>query len=478
MQPAVAEDRTSQNPTVKIRRPFAERRDSLPAMPSCPEAERALLGSILLDNSALSLALERVGRDDFFSEAHRITFGKMLAIAEKNRTIDFVTLSEELSSDGQIEKAGGAAYLAGLTDGVPIGTSIAVSEYSRIVKEKSIQRRLAHIGESITAAALAGDESAIPRALAMLSELEATKQNGVAIFTAPELVAATRPALECIASPIAVRRVISLVDGQAKASGKTTLCFGGARAALHEELFLNRPTRRGPILFVSEEDRETLTPALRRMGLDADPGLHIIPRSSWAGRSWAELMRQIERTCVELGVVWLIVDTFFGIAGLAGEQENQAGAVHQAVAPILAMTGKLDLATTLTRHERKSGGAVGVSGRGSTMLTGDVDTVCLLRRLPADRCPNMRALEITGRVEQAALTIELQGHRYISHGEHADTRTSTAQEAELLAEAIATDPRASLRQLEKQIGIGRNRLARVAARNGWVYGVSGWEQRG
>ena len=71
------------------------------AVPHNLEAERALLGSILLDNSALNMALEVVGRDDFFSEAHRITFEKMVGISEKNRTIDLVTLSEELSKDGQ-----------------------------------------------------------------------------------------------------------------------------------------------------------------------------------------------------------------------------------------------------------------------------------------------------------------------------------------------------------------------------------------
>jgi replicative DNA helicase len=122
------------------------------------EAERALLGSILLDNSALNLALEGVGKDDFFSEAHRITFEKMVGISEKNRTIDLVTLSEELSKDGQIEKAGGAAYLAALTDGVPIGTSVAVSEYSRIVKEKSIVRRLINAGNNLVSRCLEGTD--------------------------------------------------------------------------------------------------------------------------------------------------------------------------------------------------------------------------------------------------------------------------------------------------------------------------------
>ena len=122
------------------------------------EAERALLGSILLDNSALNLALEGVGKDDFFSEAHRIAFDKMIAISERNRTIDLVTLCEELSKEGQIDKVGGAAYLAALTDGVPIGTSVAVSEYSRIVKEKSILRRLINASHNLISRCLEGTD--------------------------------------------------------------------------------------------------------------------------------------------------------------------------------------------------------------------------------------------------------------------------------------------------------------------------------
>src|SRR5271157_5276222 len=128
------------------------------AVPHNLEAERALLGSILLDNSALNMALEVVGKDDFFSEAHRITFEKMVGISEKNRTIDLVTLSEELSKDGQTEKVGGAAYLAALTDGVPIGTSVAVSEYSRIVEEKSLIRRLINASNNVISRCLEGTD--------------------------------------------------------------------------------------------------------------------------------------------------------------------------------------------------------------------------------------------------------------------------------------------------------------------------------
>jgi replicative DNA helicase len=120
------------------------------------EAERALLGSILLDNGALNVALGLLGKDDFFSEAHRIAFEKMLGLSEKNRTIDLVTLSEDLSREGLLEKVGGAAYLASLVDGVPAGNYSLVTDYSRIVREKSLIRRLISASNNVIARCLEG----------------------------------------------------------------------------------------------------------------------------------------------------------------------------------------------------------------------------------------------------------------------------------------------------------------------------------
>ncbi len=122
------------------------------------EAERALLGSILLDNDSLNSALEILGKEDFYSDAHRVAFESMVALSEKNRTIDLVTLSEELSRGGLLEKTGGAGYLAALTDGVPIGTMAAVGEYCRIVKEKSTVRRLINASNTVIARCLEGTD--------------------------------------------------------------------------------------------------------------------------------------------------------------------------------------------------------------------------------------------------------------------------------------------------------------------------------
>ena len=128
------------------------------AFPHSLEAERALLGSILLDNGVLHQTLEMVEKNDFFSDGHRVIFGKMLALSEKNRTIDLVTLSEDLSREGLLEKVGGAGYLAALTDGIPIGVSASIEEYSRIIKEKSLVRRLINASNNVITQCFEGVE--------------------------------------------------------------------------------------------------------------------------------------------------------------------------------------------------------------------------------------------------------------------------------------------------------------------------------
>lgn len=119
------------------------------AFPHNLEAERALLGSILLDNGVLNQVLETIDLNDFFSDGHRTIFEKMMLLSEKNRTIDLVTLSEDLSREGLLEKVGGAGYLAALTDGIPIGVSASIEEYSRIIKEKSLVRRLINASNNV-----------------------------------------------------------------------------------------------------------------------------------------------------------------------------------------------------------------------------------------------------------------------------------------------------------------------------------------
>jgi replicative DNA helicase len=127
-------------------------------LPHNLDAERSVLGAILLDNHALNAAVELLRPEDFFLEQHRRLFHRMVTLAEQHQAIDPVTLAEELERHGELQAAGGAAYLAQLMEGVPRTTH--VEHYARIVKEKALLRNLIHVTEAIQQQALEADRQA------------------------------------------------------------------------------------------------------------------------------------------------------------------------------------------------------------------------------------------------------------------------------------------------------------------------------
>ncbi|HEY6290958.1 MAG TPA: replicative DNA helicase [Terriglobia bacterium] len=128
------------------------------SLPHNLEAERALLGSILLDNGALNVVSGTVGPDDLFADSHRLIFQQIVGLCEKNQTVDVVTLAEELNKAGTLEKSGGVAYLAGLSDGIPMGDYSFVGNYARIIKQKAILRRLINASSNVMSRAFEASE--------------------------------------------------------------------------------------------------------------------------------------------------------------------------------------------------------------------------------------------------------------------------------------------------------------------------------
>jgi replicative DNA helicase len=127
-------------------------------LPHNLEAERCVLGAILLDNEAFNRAAELLDARDFFRDAHRRIFDKMVALTERGQAIDVVTLKDELLRSGELDEVGGPAYIASLVDGVP--RSANVESYARIVKEKSTLRSLIHSANRIAAQAYEADRDA------------------------------------------------------------------------------------------------------------------------------------------------------------------------------------------------------------------------------------------------------------------------------------------------------------------------------
>jgi len=125
--------------------------------PQSLEAEQSVLGGILLENEALAKVLEIMAASDFYKEAHRLIFERMLDLYERNAPIDMVTLLDEIEKHGEVDRIGGSAYLAEIVDQVP--TAANIRHYAGIVREKSTIRSLITSATEIAAEAFenAGD---------------------------------------------------------------------------------------------------------------------------------------------------------------------------------------------------------------------------------------------------------------------------------------------------------------------------------
>ncbi|MBI2818922.1 MAG: replicative DNA helicase, partial [Acidobacteria bacterium] len=130
----------------------------LKGLPSNVEAERSVLGAILLDNSAYNQAAELLKPEDFYLDSHRRLFLRITEMADQSRPIDLVTLSEELMRNNELELIGGASYVSSLTDGLPRLSNI--EHYAKIVKDKALLRRLIHVSNTIATRALEGSDEA------------------------------------------------------------------------------------------------------------------------------------------------------------------------------------------------------------------------------------------------------------------------------------------------------------------------------
>ncbi|HEX3438516.1 MAG TPA: replicative DNA helicase [Pseudacidobacterium sp.] len=157
-------------------------------LPASIDAEKSILGAVLLDNHAYNEAAEKLHADDFALDSHRRIFSRMAELIDAGRAVDIVTLSEELAKRKEVEAIGGVAYLASLTEGLPRRPSI--EEYVRIVKDKSLLRQLINIcSTAITRAADQSEEALEVLNAAESGLLEVTERGITRGFASiPEIV--------------------------------------------------------------------------------------------------------------------------------------------------------------------------------------------------------------------------------------------------------------------------------------------------
>ena len=121
------------------------------------EAEISVLGGILIENESISKVIEILNHEDFYKEAHRKIYLSLIDQFEKNEPSDLITITNQLKNKNKLEEVGGITYLTSLVDNVP--TAANITYYAKIVKEKSILRKLINAATQIVTHGYEGSKS-------------------------------------------------------------------------------------------------------------------------------------------------------------------------------------------------------------------------------------------------------------------------------------------------------------------------------
>ncbi|MCH9697865.1 MAG: replicative DNA helicase [Gammaproteobacteria bacterium] len=129
--------------------------DSLRVPPHSLQAEQAVLGGLMLDNEAWDKIADQISEEDFYRKEHKLIFKAIQGLALEEQPFDVITLSEHMEKSDSLDSASGLGYLASLASNTPSAANILA--YTRIVREKSVLRQLAHVGTEIAASAYESD---------------------------------------------------------------------------------------------------------------------------------------------------------------------------------------------------------------------------------------------------------------------------------------------------------------------------------
>ncbi len=126
-------------------------------LPHDLDAERCVLGAMMIDRDAYVVAAQCLDDRAFFRDAHRRIWNACAVLHERASALDLITIKDELSRRGELDECGGPAYIAGMTDGVPRASN--VEYYARIVREHATRRDVIHETRRILSDAYAGELS-------------------------------------------------------------------------------------------------------------------------------------------------------------------------------------------------------------------------------------------------------------------------------------------------------------------------------
>jgi replicative DNA helicase len=387
---------------------------TISTLPANVEAERSILGAILLDNFAYNQAAEHLRIEDFSLDSHRRIYSRMVDLAESSRPIDMITLIEELDRNKELQPIGDVAYVSSLVEGVPDRPSI--EHYVKIVRDKALLRGV--ISAATTAIARASDQS--DAAEDVLSDTEAAifalseKRIGRGFMGVQEIVRETFGSVDALLQR--GQRITGLathyadLDEMTSGMQKSDLVIIAARPSMGKTAFVMNIAENAAIqdqqvvgVFSLEMSREALL--LRLLCSTAQVDAHKMR----TGSLWQDDTKKVVRAMEQLAHAPIFIDDSPGIS--LSEMRAKARRLKQA-------QGRLDLIVVDYLQLMSGGGKrfenrtqeVSAISRGLKALAKElkVPVIALsqLSRAPesrgGDHRPQLADLRESGSIEQDA----------------------------------------------------------------------------
>ena len=227
----------------------------------------------------------------------------------------------------------------------------------------------------------------------------------------------SRVETEWIAKPWLARSAITELVGKAKVAGKTTWALALCAAILDGHDFIGQPTIPTSIVYLTEESEVTFRIALERAHIGPRDDFHVLFWRETFGKKWPDAMAEAVSTANARNAGLVVIDTLAQFAQLTGDRENNAGDALEAILP-LQRARDCNLGVLMLRHERKQGGQLGDSGRGSSAFAGAVDIILNLGRSQGHHSETIRCIGAVSRLDEAPsqLMIDLCADGYRSLG--------------------------------------------------------------
>ena len=349
------------------------------SLPSSPEAERSILGAILLDNSLANEALIALKADHFFLDAHRRIYQRLAGMLEQGIPLDIVSLTVDLMAHKELEAVGGAGYIASLTDGVPRRSS--VQHYVSIVIEKANLRNLIHAANGVISQALEQSISSLAiieqhnQSLANISA-ETGGARDIAV-PAREFLDKIKPTREWLVEGLIEKGSNGFVVAEPKASKSFfTVALADSLARGDTFLSFNVPRRVRTLVLNAEDNPETtrwrLSGLERHMGYteELDGWLWVTTKEQFPSFKLDRPsdIRDIVATCKKHQIEFLILDV---LNVLHDADENYNKEMRRVLSSVNTIQAKAGCQICIVHHYNKSDGqSITKRMRGSSAISG------------------------------------------------------------------------------------------------------------